>query len=121
MSSFTGDYMGIFRKTKPKRDKKGRYVKGSSANPKGRPRKGESLTDALQSHVDKDDLARKLLKLVNSGSLGATKYVYDRIDGKPKQLIRISNEKDNEWLDLFKGIENEARVRGKAKKDINTG
>lgn len=110
--------MGLFKK-EVKRDEKGRIKKGYSANLKGRPKKGETLTDALQSHIDKDDLARKLLKLVNSGSLGAIRYVYDRIEGKPKQLIRISNEKDEEWLKLFKDINNEARE--KTKKDINSG
>lgn len=113
--------MGIFTKTKekPKRDKKGQFAKGSVWNPKGRPRKGEALTDALSEHIDKDILAKKLSELVDKKNLGAIRYVYDRIDGKPKQLIRVSNEKDNEWLDLFRGIENEAR--GKTKKDISTG
>lgn len=60
---------------------------GQSGNPAGRPPKGEALTEILKSKVDKEEIAEKLLELVNNGDLAAIKYVYDRVDGRPKETI----------------------------------
>ena len=63
------------------------FKPGNCANPKGRPKKGETLTDALAAKLDKDMLADKLLELIEEGNFNALKYAYDRIDGKPKETI----------------------------------
>ena len=86
--------MGIFTKTKPKskRDKKGRFVKGSVWNPKGRPKKGEAFTDALREHINKDELAKKLSELIDKKNLAAIKYTYDRLDGRPTEKIEQTGE-----------------------------
>lgn len=60
---------------------------GESGNPQGRPPKGEALTDILKSKIDKEQIAEKLIELVGDGDLAAIKYVYDRIDGRPKETI----------------------------------
>lgn len=83
------------------------WVKGQSGNPKGGPRKDETLTGALRSVADRDALAQKLLEMALGGNVAALKYVYDRVDGMPSQHIEMSNEKDAEWLELFRGAKRE--------------
>lgn len=63
------------------------FKPGESGNPKGRPKKGETFTDALREKMSKELLADKLYALVQDGDLGAIKYAYDRVDGRPKETI----------------------------------
>ena len=63
------------------------WEKGQSGNPTGRPKKGQTLTDALEAAIDKETLAKALLDLVADGNIAAIKYAYDRIDGRPKETI----------------------------------
>ena len=73
---------------------------GQSGNPKGRAKKGKTLTDVLRVEVGKmrelDDgqrvstrvlLAQKLIELSLEGDAYAMKYLYDRLDGKPLETI----------------------------------
>jgi hypothetical protein len=65
---------------------------GQSGNPKGRPKKGESLTDALREVLGEDGkvkIAQKLISLATSKkpNIAALKYIYDRIDGMPIQSL----------------------------------
>ncbi|GHU72439.1 hypothetical protein FACS189450_10230 [Spirochaetia bacterium] len=72
------------------------YKPGQCGNPNGRPRKGKTLTEALEKYANKrvggvsnrDALAKTLfdLALVNK-DVAAIKYVYDRIDGRPRETI----------------------------------
>lgn len=66
-------------------------------NRRGRPKKGQSLTDILNYTLDQKDeksgklrrevIAEKLLALAESGDVMAIRYVMDRIDGKPRETI----------------------------------
>jgi len=77
-------------------------------NRRGRPRKGKSLTDILGKHLrkrgekgadgkygasNKDRLAAALidLALVNK-DIHAIKYIMDRIDGKPRESVKLTGE-----------------------------
>jgi hypothetical protein len=76
-------------------------------NRKGRPKKGQSLTGILDWALDqktkiKDNeigetmllrqaLVQKLIdKAVNDGDVTAIKYIFDRLDGKPRETIEMS-------------------------------
>ena len=82
-------------------------------NRKGRPKKGQCLTDILNWALDqkktytdkktgeeKEVLLRQLLadkllyKAINDGDVAAMKYIYDRIDGKPKESVEITRPGD---------------------------
>ncbi len=102
---------------KPVKQNKGRWVKGQSGNPNGRPRRGETLTEILREHVGGDETlngktqARKVhiaeiactailkgYRLVNGKKVllnDATwavmlKWLYERVDGKPTENLSIS-------------------------------
>ena len=70
-------------------------------NKKGRPKKGECLTEILRadSHdfvgestiTRKEAISRKLWALALDGDMAALKYVYDRIDGAPKQSAKLEH------------------------------
>jgi hypothetical protein len=82
-------------------------LKGFAANPqninrKGRPWKGNSLTEILRKDARRRDvetrdgrlsrakaMSQKLWALALSGDLAAIKYIYDRLDGVPGQKLNI--------------------------------
>jgi hypothetical protein len=78
------------------------FSKGKSGNPQGRQKKGETLTDLLREKIEtkrdaKDKLTRKeliiekLIVMAEGGDLSALKYLFDRIDGRPKESIELTN------------------------------
>ncbi len=75
------------------------YQKGQSGNPHGRPRKTESLTDILKELGEKNKiiidgkkikwkkaLMLKLWALALKGDKAAMTQIYDRIEGKPREM-----------------------------------
>ena len=84
------------------------FPKGKSGNPNGRPKKGETMTDALRLLADvkiKDDkgnavsfkeaIAKKLYFLAVNGDIAAIKYIFDRIDGFPTQAVQHKDDDGN--------------------------
>jgi len=101
-------------------------------NRKGRPKKGECMTDILNWALDQKRiiengktgekkslllrhvLAEKLIsKAVDDGDVAAIKYIYDRLDGRPKETVEMSTERNNipntpeERARLMEQLENE--------------
>ena len=77
------------------------FTTGKSGNPNGRPRKGKSLTEALEKVLKQkredgrknyDALADTLVKLAIEGkNIMAIKYIMDRVDGRPREIIDIND------------------------------
>lgn len=66
---------------------------GQSGNPNGRPKKGQSLTEALEgalTQAKRRKLARKVVELALEGNLQAIAFVFDRIDGKVPQRVDVT-------------------------------
>jgi len=83
-------------------------------NRKGRPKRGQTLTDILSWALDqrktitdsetgkekslllRQVLAEKLIsKAINDGDVSALRYVFDRLDGRPKESVEISAKQND--------------------------
>jgi len=83
-----------------------RWKKGVSGNPKGRPKKQESLTSLLKEEIDTicpadkenrtwgDLVVRATLQLALKGNPVALREVWDRLDGKLKQSLELSEARN---------------------------
>jgi hypothetical protein len=91
------------------------FVKNDSRiNRKGRPKKGQTLTDILDWTLDqkrkikngetgeeKSLLLRQMLaqrlvdKALDEGDVPAIKYIFDRLDGRPKETVEVSEKRDD--------------------------
>ena len=66
---------------------------GQSGNPSGRPSKLKTLTGMLESKVNREEMAAKLIAIATNNEtpalqLEAIKYIYARIEGNPIQAMR---------------------------------
>jgi ribosomal protein L17 len=71
-------------------------------NRRGRPKKGETLTDLLREKIEttktakekltrKERIVEKLIALAEGGDFSALRYLFDRLDGKPKESIEMTD------------------------------
>jgi len=84
------------------RDEFGRFKEGSVPNPNGRPKKGQTITDAVREMLeevkiirDKDGkekeiipkkvFAERLIKMALDGDMQALKLIWNYLDGMPLQ------------------------------------
>jgi len=77
------------------------FVRGKSGNPSGRPRKGKTLTEALEKALNakaedgkkkSEKLAMVLIDLaIKDRNIHALKYIYDRLDGKPIESVELTD------------------------------
>jgi hypothetical protein len=80
-----------------KRDRKiimPRWTKGRSGNPKGRPKRGHSFSDALDAKGTAEELAELAWKAARAGEPWAIQMIYNRLEPQPAQL-NLTQEVDN--------------------------
>jgi len=68
----------------------GKWKPGVSGNPRGRPRRGESLSEALRDQVDARKLAKAVLEMAYSGSVPAVSLVFDRVEGRCSERVALT-------------------------------
>lgn len=83
---------------------KPRWKKGQSGNPKGRPPRKLSITEALRDAGEANDAARfvELAEVIWQaavrGEAWACNFVADRLEGRPIQSVRDVSEPDGETV-----------------------
>ena len=68
-------------------------------NRKGRPKKGQALTEILDEALDevksngktrREVITDKIITLAEKGDITALKYIFDRLDGRPTEVIKTN-------------------------------
>jgi len=81
---------------------------GVSGNPKGRPPKGSSFAEILRRIGEEEfkdqmskmeAISRKLWAEASKGESWAIREIFDRIDGKPKQIVDQTTRNVNVSID----------------------
>lgn len=92
---------------KPKRDESGKFLKGQSGNPKGRPKVGETLAELVRGSLEKviidDDgnsttrlniIINSLVQKASEGDVKAGEVLLDRGYGKAKTFLEITTKEE---------------------------
>ena len=90
--------------------KTGLFLKGNPGGP-GRGN-GPKLTDVLAKHLDPDELAEALVKLVRKGEFSAIAYAYDRLEGRPKQALDVSRPENDPGVIAMRELAGKLDKRG---------
>lgn len=102
------------QRTLPQAMKEKQWQKGVSGNPKGRPMMpDEGLTAMLAWVISKEKsklLAQTLLQKALDGDLKAIMYIYDRLEGKPRQSIHDETPEIDPVLLLFEGLRDDGNA-----------
>lgn len=96
--------------------KKG-FEKGKSGNPGGRPKDGESLTALLNEYLKGTDpktkkerrqiLIEKIYGKAINGDRAALTYIFDRMDGKPGEHVKLTGDQNNAIKIIFEDIKDD--------------
>ena len=101
-----------------KRDKNGRFVKNAIANPNGRPKKGQTMTDLCREYIEekiKDEDGKTLIikkafikkvfdRAIKDGDTTAMKLIWNYLDGMPKQVVEVGSGKLDEIIEEMRKL-----------------
>lgn len=65
-------------------------------NRKGRPKKGNTISDLIEKKLDKVSFVESLIGLAKKGNFQAIKEIIERIDGKVADKQRYVDEEDKD-------------------------
>ncbi len=79
----------------------GRWVRGQSGNPRGRPPGDRAIAQLLREQLTPEataEIAKKVIALALEGDLKAITFIADRLDGKPRQALEHGTSEDGPLL-----------------------
>lgn len=76
------------------RDDQGRFVKGESGNPGGRPK--DAVRKLLEEQIDREKFVQAMLKRAYEGDPRMITYVFDQLAGKAPDIL--ANDEDREFV-----------------------
>jgi len=107
------------------KDEKGRWLPGVSGNPAGRPKGAKNFTTLFEEAVKKlglgeepnaveMEILRKGIEMAKEGKYPFYKDLFDRIYGKPTEVIKLDAE-EGFLSEVEIKIKNETDIRGEQK------
>lgn len=95
-------------------ENKGQFKEGNCANPNGRPKKGNCLTELAKAYLDKkkgkktnkDLFIENVYKLAMEGDVACIRLIWNYIDGMPVQNVAIDDMTKNPLMEKLERYEN---------------
>jgi len=100
------------------------FKKGEIHNPKGRPKKGYSITEWFKEMLNskpevKDAIGNSIIAKATQGDTAALKLVWNYMDGMPEQKNILAGDEENPISIDVAGVLN--KVYGKTRPDSDGG